>query len=119
MAAWIARMEARLEMAARHPWRRASAAAARKGRSGLKGFAAPAGLLRVGIGDAEARAGQAVLVIDDGPGQVDEAAVLDEQAHPVVDEFLVARFPRRNLHGIRHAGTTAGLNVNPQALVLG
>src|SRR5271156_1753162 len=114
MAAWIARMEARLEMAARQPRRTASPAATRKGRLGLKGFAAPAGLLRVGIGDAEARAGQAILVINDGAGQVDQAAVLDEETHAMPAEGLVTGLLRRDLHGVRHAGATAGLNINPQ-----
>ena len=36
---------------------------------GFKGFTAAAGLLGVGIGDAKAGAGEAVLVIDDGAGE--------------------------------------------------
>ena len=86
---------------------------------GLKGLPAAARLLGVRVRDPEARAGQPILVIDDGASQVNQAAFLDKKLHAVGREFLVTRFAGRNFHRIGHARASAGLDVNAEAFAFG
>src|ERR1700734_2100924 len=105
---WMASMAGRFWRPARSPLRAASAMwRSTAFESGLKGFSAPAGLLGVRVGDPETGAGQAILVVDDGTGEVNQAAFLDEKRNAVGGEGFITRLAGRNFHGVRHAGATA------------
>ena len=110
-------MAGRFCRAERKPSLTASPREERSVELGLKGLPAAAGLLRVGVGDAEARSRQPVLVIDDRSGEVNQSAILNEKLNAVGGKFLVTRLAGRDLHGVRHAGTSAGLDIDAQALV--
>src|SRR5476649_1586307 len=96
MVARSTAMTGRFCWAERQPFWTAFPSEEREDGSGLKGFPAPAGLLGVGIGDAETGSGQSILVIDDRAGEVNQPAILDKEFHAVRGKFLVARLSGGN-----------------------
>src|SRR5712671_2549141 len=119
MADSSASMGARFCRAARRPLAMAFPRMDWEKGSGFKGLPTAAGLLGVGVGDAEASSRQSVLVVDDRPGQVNQAAVLDKKLHPMGGKFLVPGFPGGNFHGIGHSGASAGFNENAEPFAFG
>src|ERR1700677_4251086 len=95
MAPCSARMAGRFCQAARNPLRKASPMAeSRSTRLRLKRLAATAGLLGVGIGDAEPGPTEAILIINHRAGEIYDPAFIDKQTDAVAEKFFVARFAR-------------------------
>src|SRR5258708_36978838 len=105
-------MTGRFCLAARRPFPTASPSEEWGEKSGLKGFPAAAGLLRVWIRDAETGAGQSILVIDDRSGEVNQPAILDEKLHAVGGELFVVGLPSGDFHLVIPAGAAARFDVD-------